>query len=288
MVKFTDILSKLANDNSGSIEFLHKTVSNWHDVMFLLLGVRTSVMVKLRNGKSYEIRVINNYVCSKYKKNELKFYFNTKEEKIHAILMLIGEFFDEPHSELEVKDRKVVDIGAYIGDTAIYFALQGAKHVYGFEPYPYSYQLAKKNVDANNLNKKITMINAGCGAKAGKIKIQQDYKNLAGSELKKSKFGKEIRIVSLEGIVKEYKLNKASLKIDCEGCEYGLILKSKKETLRKFSSILVEYHYNYPDLEKKLKECGFEVRHTEPEVMKNANTSKHEMYGGTIFAQLKW
>jgi len=282
-----DVLSKLSHDNSGSLKFLHKTVSNWHGVMLLLTGTTTSLDVKLRNGKSYHVEVMDEYVVADYKKRKLKFHYSTKEEKIHAILMLIGEFFDEPHSELDVKNRNVVDIGAYIADTAIYFALNGAKHVYALEPYPYSYELAKKNVALNDLERKITMMNAGAGSKNSTIKIKTDYKNLAGSELGHSESsGKKIPIMSLDYIAKKYKLNDAALKIDCEGCEYDMILKSKSETLQRFRKILIEYHYDYPKLENKLKECGFKVRHTEPEHMKNANTKKQEMYGGTIFAEL--
>jgi len=56
-----------------------------------------------------------------------------------------------------------VDVGAASGDTAIYFALNGAKHVYAFEPYPYSYNIAKENIKLNHLEDKITMLNEGCG-----------------------------------------------------------------------------------------------------------------------------
>ena len=51
----------------------------------------------------------------------------------------------EQYKILDVSNKDVVDVGAALGDTAIYFALKGAKHVYAFEPYPYSYNIAKKN-----------------------------------------------------------------------------------------------------------------------------------------------
>jgi FkbM family methyltransferase len=282
-----DILSKFAHDNSGSLDSLHKTVTNWSSVLLLLTGTKKTLMVRMRNGKRYKINVLEDQVVALYKGKRLKFIYSTKEEKIHAILMLIGEFFDEPHLGLSVKNCDVVDIGAYIGDTAIYFALKGARHVYALEPYPYSYRLAKRNVSINNLGKKISMINSACGSKNGKILLKSDYKNLAGSDLKSSESGKEVSIMSLDTICKKYGLSQAALKIDCEGCEYDIILKSTNETLRRFDSILIEYHYGYTKLEKRLKSAGFKVEHTEPEQMKNANASKQEMYGGTILAQIR-
>ncbi len=282
-----NLLSKLAHDNSGSLEFLHDKISNWHQVLLLLAGARTQLDVRLRNGKHFHIRVMPKHVLvDDYKYGPLTFNYSAREEKIHTILMLIGEFFGEPHSMLDVKGKDVVDIGAYIGDTPIYFALRGARHVYALEPYPYSYELAKQNVSINKLNDRITMINAGCGAKRSAIRIKTDYKNLAGSAMKKSGSGKLIPIVPLEAIVKKYKLKGAALKVDCEGCEYDIILNAKAATLRKFSKILIEYHYGYPKLEGKLRDAGFSVRHTKPKHMKNANVKEQDMYGGTILAEL--
>ena len=62
-----------------------------------------------------------------------------RQDKKFDIIWLINEnFIKEQYKWLDVEGKNVVDVGANIGDTAIYFALKGAKHVYAFEPYPYS------------------------------------------------------------------------------------------------------------------------------------------------------
>ncbi|HIH50326.1 MAG: FkbM family methyltransferase [Candidatus Micrarchaeaceae archaeon] len=283
-----DTLSRLANDNSGSLKLVHEKVVNWHGVLLLLAGVRKSLRIRMRDGRRYDISVSSRYVSVDYSGRELKLLYGTKKERIRAILTLIGEFLDEAHADLDVKGRDVVDIGAYIGDTPIYFALKGARHVYAFEPYPYSYDMARRNVSANYLNRKVTMINAGCGSKKGSITIKSDEGNLAGSAMRKSESGKRIRILPLSTIVADYKLDNAALKIDCEGCEYDIVLKSDKSTLRRFASILIEYHYGYPKLVRKLKDSGFAIRHVEEEhAMRNVNVENQEMHGGTIVATLK-
>ena len=283
-----DALSKLANDNSGSLKLVHEKVVNWHDVVLLLTGIRKRIRIRMRDGRRYNISVSSKYVSVDYSGRELKLLYGTKRERIRAILTLIGEFLDEAHTDLDVKGRDVVDIGAYIGDTPIYFALKGARHVYAFEPYPYSYNMAKRNVSVNGLGKKVTMINAGCGSKRGSMTIKKDEGNLAGSAMRESRSGKRVEILPLSSIVNSYKLNNAALKIDCEGCEYDIVLKSDKSTLRRFASILIEYHYGYPSLVRKLKDSGFAIRHVEEEhAMKNVNVENQEMHGGTIVATLK-
>jgi FkbM family methyltransferase len=282
------ILSKMANDNSGSLEAVHSKVTNWYGVVLLLAGIGKKLRVRMRDGRFYDISVRDRYVSVNYSDKDLKLLYSTKEERMRSILTLIGEFLDEAHIDLDVNGRDVVDIGAYIGDTPIYFALKGARHVYALEPYPYSYNMAKRNVSVNGLGRMITMINAGCGSKKGGMTIKRDEGNLAGSAMKASESGKKIQILPLSSIVERYRLNNAALKIDCEGCEYEIVLKSDKSTLRRFASILIEYHYGYPRLVKKLKDSGFTIRHVEQEHnMKNVNVENQEMRGGTIVATLE-
>jgi hypothetical protein len=75
----------------------------------------------------------------------------------------------------------------------------------------------------------------------------------------------KISVLSLEKIILNHKIsNNSILKIDCEGCEYDIILKSHKEIFKKFSHIVIEYHDGYKNLEKKLKMFGFKTFHSRP------------------------
>lgn len=53
--------------------------------------------------------------------------------------------------QIESHNAIVVDVGAYIGDTAVLFHLWGAKQVWLFEPHPTLYELAMMNVRQNGV-----------------------------------------------------------------------------------------------------------------------------------------
>jgi predicted RNA methylase len=53
-------------------------------------------------------------------------------------------FVNNIYEHLPVEGRSVVDIGANIADSCIYFALHGANNVIGLEPFPRNYELAEK------------------------------------------------------------------------------------------------------------------------------------------------
>ena len=171
----------------------------------------------------------------------------------------------------------VIDIGANIGDTAIYFALNGAKKVISFEPYPATFVLAEKNIGMSEFKEKIQIINAGYG-KDRKIKIDTSFIPDTGSDIIESSKGTDIEIYSLETIMKKYNINSGVLKMDCEGCEYHL-LNEKNETLRNFSKIQIEYHYGYEKLVEKLKESGFETKFTTPIKSWNHSAGKAMVMG---------
>ena len=164
---------------------------------------------------------------------------------------------------LDVKDKVVVDIGASIGDTPVYFALRGAKNVIAFEPFPKIFELARRNVEENGLQDKIVLVNAGCGYD-GKVRVREDVETDAGTKLVDHSVGMEIPVYSLNTIIRMFNIEGAVLKVDCEGCEYDLFRTATNESLSKFNQIMIEYHYGYKELVKRLKKANFKVKHTMP------------------------
>lgn len=71
--------------------------------------------------------------------------------------------------------------------------------------------------------------------------------------------------------------------MDCEGCEYEVILSSPVDSLKRFSHILIEYHHGYKDLRDKLVSCGFKVSISKPRYIRTHDIGK-PMYPGVIFA----
>ena len=168
-------------------------------------------------------------------------------------------FVDETYKKMLFHDKIVLDVGANIADSSIYFAVNGAKKVIALEPFPRNFNVGKKNVTNNNLDNKIIFLLSGCSDKDSTILI--DENNVGTShKLKQIDEGIEIQTRTLTRVLEEFHIDSAVMKLDCEGCEYDVILGTPAYTLQKFESILIEYHDGYVNLEKKLKECGFAVK----------------------------
>jgi Methyltransferase FkbM domain len=153
-------------------------------------------------------------------------------------------FINKDYESLPLKDRIVIDIGANIADSSVYFVRQGAKKVYAIEPNRALYELANENIHLNSMSDRIETIFAGCSSKTSRESNPP--------------------FLSLEEIVDYYKIAPDFLKVDCEGCEYDIILNSSDNILQSFNYIFVEYHYGFRKIKERLEKCGFRTKVSGP------------------------
>lgn len=162
------------------------------------------------------------------------------------------------YDDLYVRGRTVVDVGAGVGDTAILFALRGARRVIALEPLPSLYRRALVNVRINGVADRVVLVNAALGPSDGEVSVEEEargYRPLAGASS-----GPRIRVYRLASLVREFKVERgAVLKMDCEGCEYGVLLTARPEDLVVFDQMAIEYHSGYARLKRVLEAVGFET-----------------------------
>jgi FkbM family methyltransferase len=161
----------------------------------------------------------------------------------YDLLNVLLEPLEEMYGCVNVNDKIVIDIGAYIGDTALYFIHRGARKVYVFEPVEKFYRYLLRNIARNNLEDRIIAFNYGAwfrdtvirtnimgGATGLRIDYNHPYVDLEVRSLKDI-----LKIVhEREGVID-------LVKMDCEGCEYSL-LRLDEELLRLPKHYIVEIH----------------------------------------------
>ena len=178
----------------------------------------------------------------------------------HMYGPLLEVFDNEEFRHVHVKGMDVVDIGAFVGDSAIYFTLRGAKRVIAVEPHPVAYTEMLDNIRLNNLENVIIPVNAGLASKPGKICIGDvTVTGTVTTYHTPSGYGGvdcdyEVPAVTLEELIEKYGIQpgEAILKMDCEGCEYDVIM-NDYEHVKLFRELIFEHHagpakYNLGDL----------------------------------------
>jgi FkbM family methyltransferase len=312
--KITSNINFILRNRVGAFFIYYKLYRNYFSIVTRIRRKKYPIEAVLRNGyhatlyDHIEIMSLTNFLSTtKNHRNEVE--YDIKENKTtflslpyannNSKVTLYGSitnseaatvFLDNVYENLPVAGKTVIDIGANIADSSIYFAVRGAKKVIGLEPFPKNYEMAKRNVKSNNLSDKITLLLAGCAATQGFITISQSDKSWVGSSVKNSTQGFKVPMLTLEDILKQNNLQNGEstqnvLKMDCEGCEYESILSASRDIIRSFSYVQIEYHYGYKDLKYKLEENGFVVSITKPELIPNSENG-NRMYVGNIYAKL--
>ena len=220
----------------------------------------------------YRVSFKDGHVYSSY--NFYKFYDSRsmpnsvfEHENIrlhHADRGACEEVFGGAYSWLPVENRTVLDIGANIGDSSVYFATRGATKIFALEVNTATYEIGKTNVRGNKLEEKIEFLNVGIGLGTVEVKAKNDYDGEFQPRHAESGTMGNVTLRSLDDVVSALGIEDAVMKIDCEGCEYSAILEAECDTLSMFSHIMGEYHYGASELIKKLNSCGFDLQFSRP------------------------
>lgn len=149
------------------------------------------------------------------------------------------------------------DIGANIGNHAVYFAAILDKKVLAFEPVPSSYKTLAENIQLNDLSSLVTTYPLALGDKATKATIAIDNGNIGASRILKTEEG-DTEVVTLDSLIDEEEIV-AIMKIDVEGFELN-VLGGAAKTIEKSRPLLIvetQTHIDYIKVFKFLNKLGY-------------------------------
>ncbi|EJL68379.1 FkbM family methyltransferase [Chryseobacterium populi] len=221
---------------------------------------------------------------SKFKKNRLDFsntetfvyrfrkakrnfdiYLRTFKGDIDIFYEIFWKKTYDKHLKLLKKNPEViVDFGAHIGLTSIYFALKypNAK-IYSVEASPENFQLLKANTASF---KNIACFHAAAHFEDGSV-------NFGTQELsynqKVSESGIPVQALSVETFMKNNHLQRMDLlKIDIEGAEADLLSKNNS-WLQHIENIIIEIHspYDSKNLSRDLEPFQLKIKQKEGDVL---------------------
>ena len=233
---------------------------SFREVIRRLFGVPYSYRgVEVHDSKTFRLIMNLLYLGYDFGVDGEYYFVRTKQGVIYGrvpdVLLIPGVEADyDAYSVLNVKDNVVIDVGAYLGETALAFLNWGARMVYAYEPIPRSYDGLIKTIKANGVEDRVKAFNYGWWFNDGVLKVRMDFTgtgSLPGdTEIKVVNSAKELLRISKE-VGSDF-----VAKINCEGCEYSL-LTVPCEVLRLAKQYVIEVHGSLVPLIDKLTRCGF-------------------------------
>jgi FkbM family methyltransferase len=124
----------------------------------------------------------------------------------------------------------------------VYFVINGAEKVIAVEPHPGAYKEMLDNIRLNNLENIIVPTNAYLISERGRARLG-GYE-IKGSVSTHQNYDGEALVVTLNDVIERYGIGgDAVLKMDCEGCEYDIVLNDYVH-VKLFDEVILEYHAN--------------------------------------------
>lgn len=162
-------------------------------------------------------------------------------------------------------DWTVLDVGAGLGDFTV-LAAQSCPHgvVQAYEPLAESFKLLQQNLALNNIQN-VQAFPTGVASQPGKL-VMAVAKDAAVSTRFLQSEEDGISAMGLAHILESLPGGNCDfLKIDCEGCEFDILLNSSTDVLRRLQRISLEYHdgftaHSSQDIVDALQTAGFQVQ----------------------------
>lgn len=180
------------------------------------------------------------------------------------------EVFRDRVYEIDVNGSVVIDIGASIGDAALFFISKGATRVFSFEPNPESFALAAANLTRNRVAHRVILSPEAVGRRTGVAPLFFPQGVPNASSLSPSRQARlrwkfdssvPVGVRSLQTVLDAAGSDPIGLvKIDAQGGEYDIICGSESSTLQRARAFIIEFTDGAGPLVRHLTAAGFRVQ----------------------------
>ncbi len=137
-----------------------------------------------------------------------------------------------------IKDKNILDVGGFIGDSAIVLSKYTDAEVHTFEPEKENYDLILKTIKMNNKSNIIPhKIGLGNKKEILKLAVNNSASTLIDTYLDTDNY-EEINLTTLDEFIKDNPMNIGLIKVDVEGFEQQF-LHGAKETIKSQKPILL-------------------------------------------------
>ena len=218
---------------------LRSTFENWY-----LVGPMALLALPSRLPPRKGIPMLFKRVIDIRLRNGYRARCRIEESRPFVEIFALGEY-DIPGFGWESL-HSVLDIGASVGAAALWFAQRAPlAHIVAVEPSAAAGQQLRQNITMNQLEERVEVVSAAVGAESGVGFLRTaGGPAVSGTIVASAEESDErVSVISLGDLLQRtHREGFDVLKMDCEGSEFDIVRSAKPSLLRRFGTIVGEYH----------------------------------------------
>ena len=147
-----------------------------------------------------------------------------------------------------IKNKAILDIGGFIGDSILILSELTDDKVYSFEATSQNYALMLKTIELNGIQNAVP-VHSAVGSESGTLEIRFNGSASSVDEImvKNPDHIETCNVIRIDDYVEEHGINVGLIKVDIEGAEQDF-LKGALGTIRKYKPVLLlSIYHNVSD-----------------------------------------
>lgn len=147
-----------------------------------------------------------------------------------------------------IKNKCILDVGGFIGDSVLVLSKIPCKHIYTFEAIPDNFKLMEQTF-ALNETKNVTIENVAIGSQKGELSLSVNFgcSTSVESDQKSSDTIITVPMISLDEYVQENNIEVGLIKVDIEGAEPEFLKGAENTICQQKPIILLSIYHNAHD-----------------------------------------
>lgn len=168
-------------------------------------------------------------------------------EHFEASVFIYKHGLDEVANLDSLKDKDIIDVGGFVGDSAIIFSSLTDKRVISFEASQENYDLMLKTIELNSATN-VVPERLALGAEKGTLSIDYNGSATQASTISGGKgvYSEEVPMIAFDDYCNTHDLDIGLIKVDVEGYEQEF-LKGARGAIERYRPILLLSIYHNPD-----------------------------------------
>ena len=161
-------------------------------------------------------------------------------------------FYNHGISQLDsvapIRGKDILDVGGFIGDSALMLHGLTEGKVYSFEATSENYNYMLKTIELNRLTN-VVPVHAAVGESKGMIELR--FQGSGSSQdpmmIKDPKYVEKCPVVAIDDFVAEHGIRVGLIKVDIEGAEQSFLRGAKKTICEQKPILLISIYHNVSD-----------------------------------------